>query len=271
MAERKGFVFYHSWWVAIENLPREVRGDVLAAIIEYGLTGAAGEPLKPIAKAMLEMVRPQIDANNRRYENGAKGRDYGKLGGAPTGNKNAKKQPQDNGGITPNKNETTSKQPQNNPYKDKEENNNIKSFIDIKDTSVGDATDTQQTETECQEFSLEQLAGYFNETMENAKASIPKVQRMTEKRRAAANARLREYGREAVEQAIANAANSSFLNGGGSQAFIASFDWIFRPNNFPKVLEGNYNNHAYQSNNRPAHSGMLSKLPPAPGYGLIED
>ena len=70
---RNSFVFYGSWWEAIKNLPRDVQGDVLTAIIEYGLSGETTEQLKPITKAMLAMVKPQIDANNQRYENGKKG------------------------------------------------------------------------------------------------------------------------------------------------------------------------------------------------------
>ena len=70
---RNSFVFYSSWWEAIKNLPRDVQGDVLTAIIEYGLYGETTEQLKPIAKAMLAMAKSQIDINNQRFENGKKG------------------------------------------------------------------------------------------------------------------------------------------------------------------------------------------------------
>lgn len=70
---RNSFVFYGSWWEAIKNLPRDVQGDVLTAIIEYGLTGVTTGQLKPIAKAMLAMAKTQIDINNQRFENGKKG------------------------------------------------------------------------------------------------------------------------------------------------------------------------------------------------------
>ena len=70
---RNSFVFYGSWWEAIKNLPRDVQGDVLTAIVEYGLTGETTEQLKPIAKAMLAMAKVQIDINNQRFENGKKG------------------------------------------------------------------------------------------------------------------------------------------------------------------------------------------------------
>lgn len=70
---RNSFVFYGSWWEAIKNLPRDIQGDVLTAIIEYGLTGVTTGQLKPIAKAMLAMAKSQIDINNQRFENGRKG------------------------------------------------------------------------------------------------------------------------------------------------------------------------------------------------------
>lgn len=71
--ERSSFVFYKTWWEAIKNLPRDVQGDVLTAIVEYGLNGETTEQLKPITKAVLELVKPQIDANNQRFINGSKG------------------------------------------------------------------------------------------------------------------------------------------------------------------------------------------------------
>lgn len=55
-------------------------------------------------------------------------------------------------------------------------------------------------------------------------------------------ARLRQYSLEEMMKAIDNIAHSDFLQGkAGSRPFIITFDWFVRPNNFPKVLEGNYN------------------------------
>lgn len=50
------------------------------------------------------------------------------------------------------------------------------------------------------------------------------------------SARIKEYGVEDVLRAISIANQSSFLKG----ATWFNFDWFVRPNNFPKVLEGNY-------------------------------
>lgn len=54
------------------------------------------------------------------------------------------------------------------------------------------------------------------------------------------NARLNEHGIENVLKAIENIKNSSFLKGQNNKNWTVTFDWMIKPNNFIKVLEGNY-------------------------------
>lgn len=54
------------------------------------------------------------------------------------------------------------------------------------------------------------------------------------------NARIKEYGEDSVINAIRNISNSSFLKGQNKNNWIITFDWLIKPNNFIKVLEGNY-------------------------------
>lgn len=109
---RSGFVFYRSWLEAVKNLPREMQGEVLTAIIEYGLDGVTTGSLKPITSAMLAMVKPQIDANNKRLENGLKG-------GRPRKNKE-ESEPNNNQTITEEKPNINQAKTQTNPDKPKE-------------------------------------------------------------------------------------------------------------------------------------------------------
>ena len=81
---------------------------------------------------------------------------------------------------------------------------------------------------------------FFNATVNGSQ--IPKIRTITEERKKFIRARVKEFGKNALATAIQKAAASDFLNGCGNKAFVASFDWIFRPTNFPKVLEGNYDN-----------------------------
>lgn len=52
--------------------------------------------------------------------------------------------------------------------------------------------------------------------------------------------RLQDYGLDAVLKAIRNVGESSFLRGGGGKGWVCTFDWLIKPGNFAKVLEGNY-------------------------------
>ena len=52
--------------------------------------------------------------------------------------------------------------------------------------------------------------------------------------------RISDYGLSEVLRAIDMIRVSSFLQGKNSNGWQITFDWFVRPNNFPKVLEGNY-------------------------------
>ena len=53
--------------------------------------------------------------------------------------------------------------------------------------------------------------------------------------------RIQDYGVEEILRAIENVRNSRFLMGNNKKGWQITFDWFIRPNNFPKVLDGNYN------------------------------
>ena len=55
-------------------------------------------------------------------------------------------------------------------------------------------------------------------------------------------ARRKDFGEEAIKEVIIKAASSRFLNGDNDRGFFATFTWIFKPRNFQKIYEGNYDN-----------------------------
>lgn len=71
---------------------------------------------------------------------------------------------------------------------------------------------------------------------------LPKIKALSEARKKAINARVKEHGIDLVREAFITAQESEFLSGRGGDKWKASFDWIMNPNNFIKVVEGNYNN-----------------------------
>lgn len=72
--------------------------------------------------------------------------------------------------------------------------------------------------------------------------SVPKVQRLmsTSTRYKMMAARIRDYGVDDVLRAIENVRRSPFLLGNNRNGWQITFDWFVKPNNFPKVLDGNY-------------------------------
>jgi hypothetical protein len=69
---KESFVFYRSFYEAIQMLPPEERLQVYDAISELALNGNQAETTGSAAIVM-KLVKPQILANNRKYKNGCKG------------------------------------------------------------------------------------------------------------------------------------------------------------------------------------------------------
>lgn len=70
--ERDSFVFYKSFYDAIKELDDQDKLIIYTAIFEYTFYGNEIE-LTGICKGIFALIKPQIDANNKRYSNGKKG------------------------------------------------------------------------------------------------------------------------------------------------------------------------------------------------------
>lgn len=62
-------VFYRSFYEAMKQLEPQTKSDVFDAILEFGLNGNEIE-LNGIAKTVFILIKPQLTANIKRYENG---------------------------------------------------------------------------------------------------------------------------------------------------------------------------------------------------------
>jgi hypothetical protein len=71
---------------------------------------------------------------------------------------------------------------------------------------------------------------------------MSKVEKLTDKREGFINARYGEYGMEKITQVLRMAGESNFLNGVNDRAWKADIEWLMRPENFVKVMEGKYKN-----------------------------
>ena len=95
---KNSFVFYDSFLSAMKHLNDAEFRECVMRIRDYALDGIDEESKYSCVNMIMALVKPNLDAARRRYmasvENGKKGAEFGKLGGAPKGNQNArKKQP----------------------------------------------------------------------------------------------------------------------------------------------------------------------------------
>ena len=84
------------------------------------------------------------------------------------------------------------------------------------------------------------FVAYFNAQLAKKQSRIPSLRSLQGKRLTELNARLREYGEDALKEAVDNLVSSEMLNGRNARGWHATFDWFIQSSNFTKVLENNY-------------------------------
>ena len=93
--DKKSFVMYDSFLSAMKHLNDAEFRECVLKIRDYALEGNEEESESPMVNVIMALAKPNLDSARRRYmasvENGKKGAEFGKLGGAPKGNQNARK------------------------------------------------------------------------------------------------------------------------------------------------------------------------------------
>ena len=123
---RDSFIFYRSFYEAIKDLPRDIQGEIYTAIMEYSLYGKETDNLKPVARSIFTLIKPQIDVNNKRFDNGCKG-------GRPL-KKETKEKPSNNQKETkekPSNNQKETKEKPNKNYNVNDNNNDNKESTNV--------------------------------------------------------------------------------------------------------------------------------------------
>jgi len=92
-------------------------------------------------------------------------------------------------------------------------------------------------------YNIDDILDKYHSTL----TDLPKVIKLTDRRKSNVKARIDEYGYDNVFKIFDIVANSDFLLGKVTE-WKADFDWIMLPNNFVKVLEGKYLNADFNLN-----------------------
>ena len=152
---RDSFIFYRSFQEAIDGCSKEDQLVIYKAIANYALDRIEPE-LSGVAKVVWVLIKPQLDANWKRFYNGCKGAEFGVKGGAPKGNKNAYK------------GKTTPKQPQVNPLAVEKTtpNNNVNDNVNNNDNCNVNVEIKAHTKSETKRFtkpSIDEIEKYISE------------------------------------------------------------------------------------------------------------
>jgi hypothetical protein len=72
--------------------------------------------------------------------------------------------------------------------------------------------------------------------------ALPQIKSMHENRKKAIRSIIKKEGLQKLIEAFRLAGQSDFLTGQNDRSWTADFDWILKPQNFYKILEGKYTN-----------------------------
>lgn len=282
MDKEKCFVFYERWYEQMKRLPDHERLLIYESICEYAFNHVTTD-LAYYLECVMDNIRKTIDDGEAKHKAFLeKQRLNGTKGGRPRIYNNPTKSKKPMGYLeNPTKPNETQKSHNKNKEQEQEQeqeqelkqeqeqetssslHSEEKSIIEHSSTSSQD-DDTANAATikilrsdkDKEILQLyKEVAEYFNKAMDGKQ--IQKIKKLNDFRKAHIAARLKEFSKQDLFNVIDKAAASNFLNGCGRNGFKATFDWIFRPNNFPKILEGNYDNgnHNQQQNNNSFSDG----------------
>lgn len=114
------------------------------------------------------------------------------------------------------------------------------SKVNIISTDVDISMSEMQASRTREQIDYKKLVSFFNAETKGVFGEIRYP--LSAKRQDSIRARIREYGKESFVEVIKKAMSSDFLKGNNQRGFKATLDWLIKPSNFQKILEGNYDN-----------------------------
>ena len=311
--KREQIPFHREWYDLVRGLPKDVREELLMAMLDYAFEEVEPGSIGPMAGSMFNIIKPRIASSNRRYRNGCKGgkpnsRLDSRLTSSPNlnsnlehnlnpnlernlesnldtnlegnlesgldlkneenGNKSSKngdksskngKKTAKSGNIAEKRsiNDAVKESSPHTPHKENNNINNINSTEKNKEKKPlpkgrekeekaeeippdgGSKKGRLSLPSQSERLDYQGLKEYFNFTFKDILAQITM---MTDARKAAVKARVSEHGKESIKAVFRKVLASPFLLGSNDRNWRADFDWIFKPTNYIKILEGKYDN-----------------------------
>lgn len=249
---KDNFILYTLYYDAIMFLTDEQAGRLIKAIYRYVKTETEEEITDPSIAFAYTLIVTQIKESSRKYEEKCKRlRENASKGGLQKA-ANASNDLQEQANATE---DSKSKQMVVNGSKCKQNLADVsirqdktrqdKTTINKEDKDKKDELSLCATAQSSSSSDYSTVVDYWNAAVEKHGSVMRPLRGLTENRKAAIRARLREHKQEgmaAIRQMIDKAVVSDFLNGRNSRNAIFTFDRLMSPSMFQKTLEGNFDN-----------------------------
>ena len=250
------FIIYTSYLKIFEQLTDSQLGQLTRHMLSFAKTGKEPFIEDPLVKLSFAFIKDDMERNQRKYEekcerlraNARKRWDKKQLDSEASEdmqkhtNVCKSMQMHANAQIAMhNDNEYVNDNVYDNDNDvSKETDNNIPSKEGLS-ISENPKVDTARR---CAKIDFAAIKAYWNTKHDQSGSAMRRLTLMSDQRKSNVRARIREYGGDVqkVYKAIDKAMASDFMNGKNGKGWVASFDWMMCPSNFPKVLEGNYDN-----------------------------
>ena len=265
------FILYTSYYALIEGLTDEQLGQLTRAIFLYARDGEIIS-LEPVVRMAFAFIKDNIERNQDKYqakceknrqialERERKKREAREKAGNTNVHERARtcenntnvheRSPYDNDNEYDNDNDVS-----------KETDNNIpsKEGLSISENPKVDPA------KRCAKIDFAAIKEYWNTKHDQSGSVMRRLTLMSDQRKCNVRSRIREYGGDVqmVYKAIDKAMASDFMNGKNGKGWVASFDWMMCPSNFPKVLEGNYDNEQPAGSQQPQSAAVRAQDPSA--------
>lgn len=240
------FILYTSDYQLIEGLTDEQLGQLTRALFIYARDGEI-ICLEPVVRMAFVFIKDKIDRNQQKYQKKCE---------------RLRANAQKRWGMQKDANDTEAYnhiQKHTNGCESMQLHANGCLYDSDSDSDVSKETDNNIPSKEglsisenpkvdpakrCAKIDFAAIKEYWNTKHDQSGSVMRRLTLMSDQRKGNVRSRIREYGGDVqmVYKAIDKAMASDFMNGKNGKGWVASFDWMMCPSNFPKVLEGNYDN-----------------------------
>lgn len=246
------FILYTSYYAIIEGLTDEQLGQLTRAIFLYARDGEI-ICLEPVVRMAFAFIKDNIERNQDKYQ--AKCEKNRQIALERERKKREAREKACNTNVherartCENNTNVHERSPYDNDNEyDNDNDNDVSKETDNNIPSKEGLSISENTKVDpvkrCAKIDFAAIKEYWNTKHDQSGSVMRRLTLMSDQRKGNVRSRIREYGGDVqmVYKAIDKAMASDFMNGKNGKGWVASFDWMMCPSNFPKVLEGNYDN-----------------------------